>query len=137
MLSFKGNFSFFILGTMSVFILYKYSLCKCLQVARMYSYIYVYIYIYIYIYISFSMSSEILDVKWLYTELRALSSIPLMWLLTILLWFIQTKGQYPNWEIKQAFIKNLIKLFSEIVHHVYKKPPSFAKYANSLPIREI
>ena len=129
MLSFKGNFSFFILGTISVFILYKYSLCQCLQVTKTYSYIY--------IYISFSMSSEILEVKWLYTELKVLSCILLMWLLTILLWFIQTKGQYPNWEIKQAFIKNLIKHFSEIVHHIYKKPPSFTKYANSLPIREI
>ena len=56
--------------------------------------------------LSFSESSEKLDEKSLYTKLCALLCNPLMWLINVLLWFIQTKVQSPNWDIKKAFIKS-------------------------------
>ena len=46
--------------------------------------------------LSFSESSEKLDEKSLYTKLCALLCNPLMWLINVLLWFIQTKVQSPN-----------------------------------------
>ena len=56
--------------------------------------------------LSFSESSEKLDEKSLYTKLCALLCNPLMRLINVLLWFIQTKVQSPNWDIKKAFIKS-------------------------------
>ena len=48
-----------------------------------------------------SRISEKLDERSLYNKLSVFSCNPLMQLLSVLLWFIQTKGQEPN----KAFIK--------------------------------
>ena len=49
--------------------------------------------------LSFAKNSEKLDGKSLYTKLSALLCNPLR-LFNVLLWFIRTKGQQTNWDIK-------------------------------------
>ena len=57
-------------------------------------------------------------VKWesLYTSLRALSCNLLILLLRVLLWNIQMRGQYPNWDSMKVFmrVRNL-SLFIKLV----------------------
>ena len=57
-------------------------------------------------FVAFIKSPEKAELKLLYTNLSALLCNLSIWLFSILLWPIETKGHYSNWERKETFNKS-------------------------------